>query len=98
MERKPMTNLNKISWILLGVAVVMTLIGTVYVFRTPPAENKHPTLLLTAGVIVLALVFISFVLDDLSKGEKTVKEAVITVTVEMAMLGLYILVANLLRK
>ncbi len=92
-----MTNLNKISWILIVIAAVMALIGTVYVFRIPPAENKHPILLLTAGVTVLALVFVGFVLGDLSKGEKTVKEAVITVSVEMALLGLFILAVNLLR-
>ncbi len=93
-----MPNLEKISYLLLGIAGVMATIIMIYIFRTPPAENKHTTLLLTSGAIGLALVFISFVLGDLSKGEKTVKEAIATVAAEMAMLALFILIVTLLRK
>ena len=97
-EQEPLAHLQKISYILLGIAGVITLIGTIYVVRTPPAEEKHTLLLLAAGAVVLSMVAISFVLGELSEGQKTVKEAVITVIIEMAMLGLFILISNLLRK
>ena len=93
-----MPKLEKISILLLGVAGVIATIIMIYIFRIPPAENTHTTLLLTSGAIGLALVFISFVLGDLSRGEKTVKEAIATVAAEMAMLALFILIATLLRK
>ena len=82
----------------MGVAVVIVVVGTVYVFRVPPEENKHSTLILFGGAGALALVAISFVLGELSADKKTIKEAIITVIVEMAMLGLFILITNLLRK
>ena len=93
-----MPKLEKISDILLVIAGVITVIGTIYVLRTPPAEEKHPVLLLTSGAIAMAMVFISFVLGDLSRGEKTVKEAIATVAAEMAMLALFIWITTLLRK
>ncbi len=100
MDKKhnPRKRLEKISYILLGIAGIMALGFLVYIVKVPPGEGKHPILLLTSVTIGLALNFISFVLRDLSEGKKTVKEAIATTAVEMVMLALFILIANLLRK
>ena len=97
-NQKQLAHLEKVSWVLMGVAGVIVIIGTIYVFRTPSTAEKHPVLLLTFGGIAMAMIAISFVLGELSDGKKTVQEAIIKVIVELAMLGLFILIANLLRK
>jgi len=97
-EQEPLAYLEKISYLLLGLAGIIAFGMIVYIIKVPRDDLQHPIIFLTVAASGLALIAVSFVLRELSSGEKTVKEAIITVTIELAMLGLFILISNLLRK
>ena len=68
-----------------------------YLVLTVPPERAK-LVLLTPAFVALIVVWIGMVLMEVKKGEKTVKEAVATVAIQMLLLGLFILIGILMRK
>ncbi len=68
-----------------------------YLVLTVPPERAK-LVLLTPAFIALVIVWIGMVLMEMKSGEKTVKEAVGAVAVQMLLLGLFILIVTFIRK
>jgi len=69
-----------------------------YLFLTTGPGDPRPLIKLTPAFIALALVLLGMTLMEMKSGEKTLKEAVAEVAIQMLFVALFILIANLLRK
>ena len=82
--------------LLIGFGLILLNIGFLILVTGP--KNVRSITQLAPGLFGLILILISMALTEMKSGKKTAKEAAITVAIEMAMLGLFILIANSLRK
>ena len=79
-----------------GFILVVTNVG--YLILEVKPENVRSITQLTPGIIGMVMGMIGMVLMEVKSGEKTVKEAVAAVAVQMLLLGLFILIGVLMRK
>ncbi|NPA71377.1 MAG: hypothetical protein GXO35_00985 [Gammaproteobacteria bacterium] len=84
--------------ILMVVGGILVVGNLAYLIKVTGAENIRSITQLAPGILGLFFALVSMALNEMNSGEKTAKEAVITVAVEMLMLGLFILIATFLRK
>ena len=84
--------------ILVAAGFILAVTNVGYLILKVKPENVRSIIQLTPGILGLVMGMIGMVLMEVKKGEKTVKEAVATVAIQMLLLGLFILIGILMRK
>ena len=82
---------------LMGIGMVLIVGNIGYLAIVTGPKNVHSVVQLIPGLLGLFFVFVSMALTEMNSGKKTVKEAIITVVVEMLLLGLFIFISVLMR-
>lgn len=84
--------------ILVAAGFILAVTNVGYLILKVKPENVRSIIQLTPGILGLVMGMIGMVLMEVKKGEKTVKEAVVTVAIRMLLLGLFILIGVILGK
>jgi len=82
--------------ILLGIGMILIVGNVGYLAIVTGPKNVHSVVQLAPGLFGLFLVFVSMALTEMNSGKKTAKEAVLTIAVEMLLLGVFIFISVLM--
>jgi len=81
--------------ILLITGFVLVVVNVGFLALVTGPENVRSVIQLTPGLFGFILVLISMALTEVKSSKKTVKEAIVSVAIQMFLLGLFILISML---
>ena len=89
---------RNLDTILIAAGFILVVTNAGYLILKVKPENVRSIIQAMPALIGMVMGMIGMALMEMKSGEKTAKEAVATVAVEMLLLGLFIFISTVLRK